>query len=157
MNNLYQAIYSFFVPGVRITEAGDVRITEAGDTRITESDILLYEAIEGRLYLDVAPQQATFPYCIYSVDANIDFDFTDEREGLLLQFDIFSQNNSALEAGQLLELLKKKFDNCDLSVTNWRHIGFQRDFVIPNNDFSQVPPIIGYSVQYNALLEKQRS
>jgi len=117
-----------------------------------------YNEVSGRMYHNVAPQGATFPYAVYfSVSDVDDLDFTDEREDFLIQFNIFSQNNSAIEAGTLLESLKTMFDNCNLNVTDWRHIRFQRDFVIPNNDFSQVPPIQGYSVQYNALLEKQRS
>ena len=117
-----------------------------------------YTAIGGRLYKDQAPQGATFPYCVYFSVSDVDeLNFTDEQEDFLIQFNIFSLNNSATEAGTLLESLKTMFDNCNLTVTDWRHLKFQRDFVIPNNDFSQVTPIQGYSVQYNVLLEKERS
>ena len=117
-----------------------------------------YIDISGRMYHNVAPQGATFPYCVYFSVSDVDeLNFTDEHEDFLIQFNIFSLNNSATEAGTLLESLKTMFDNCNLTVTDWRHLKFQRDFVIPNNDFSQVPPIQGYSVQYNVLLEKERS
>ena len=117
-----------------------------------------YNDVSGRMYLNKAPQTATFPYCVYfSVTDVNDLDFSDESEEFLIQFNIFSENNSATEAGNLLESLKTMFDNCSLTVTGWRHIGFQRNFAIPNNEFSQVPPIHGYSVEYEALIEKMRS
>ncbi len=117
-----------------------------------------YNDVSGRMYLNHAPQESTFPYCVYfSVSDFDDLDFTDEREDFLMQFNIFSDKNSATEAGDLLESLKTMFDNCSLTVTNWRHLQFQRNLVIPNNDFSQVPPIHGFSIEYDVLLEKTRS
>ena len=116
-----------------------------------------YNDISGRMYHNKALQAATFPYCVYfSVSDIDDLDFSEEHEDFLIQFNIFSQNNSAVEAGDLLETLKTMFDNCNLTVTDWRHIRFQRSLVMPNNDFSQVPPIIGYSIEYEVLLEKAR-
>lgn len=116
-----------------------------------------YNDVSGRMYLNHAPQEATFPYCVYFSVSDVDeLDFGEEREDFLIQFDIFSENNSATEAGNLLESLKTMFDNCDLTVTNWRHIRCERSLVMPNNDFSQAPPIHGYSVEYDILLEKTR-
>lgn len=137
MNSLFTAIYNRFA-------------TTTGST--------FYNDVSGRMYHNVAPQAATFPYCVYfSVSDIDDLDFSDEHEDFLIQFNIFSQNNSALEAGTLLESLKTMFDNCSLTVTGWRHLQFQRDQVTPNNDFEQVPPIQGYAIDYNCLLEKERS
>ena len=117
-----------------------------------------YNDVSGHLYLKHAPQEASFPYCVYfSVSDVNELDFTDEREDFSIQFSVFSQNNSALEAGNLLTSLKTMFDNCSLTVTGWRHLQFQRSLVMQNNDFDQVPPIHGYSVEYDALLEKART
>ena len=117
-----------------------------------------YNDISGRLRLNIAKQGEIFPYCVcFSVSDVDDLDFSEEHEDFLIQFNIFSQNNSAVEAGDLLEALKTMFDNCSLTVTGWRHLQFQRSLVMPNNDFSQVPSIHGYSIEYEALLEKTRS
>jgi hypothetical protein len=116
-----------------------------------------YNDISGRLHRDEAEQGETFPYCVYFSVSDVDeLDFTDEREDFLIQFSVFS-DASATEADNLLESLKTMFDNASMTVTDWRHLQFQRDFVIPNNDLQQEPPVHGYSVQYNALLEKERS
>ena len=117
-----------------------------------------YNDVSGRMYLNHAPQAATFPYCVYFSVTDIDeLDFGEEREEFLLQFDIFRENNSATEAGNLLESLKTMFDDCSLTVTDWRHLQFQRGLIMTKNDFAQVPPIHGYSVEYDVLLEKTRS
>ncbi|MCP4704010.1 MAG: hypothetical protein GY865_05315 [candidate division Zixibacteria bacterium] len=117
-----------------------------------------YNDVSGRMYLGHAPQESTFPYCVYfSVSDFDELDFTDEREDFLIQFNVFSENNSATQAGTLLESLKTMFDNCSLTVTNWRHLKFQRSLVVPNNDLTQQPPIHGYSIEYDVLLEKARS
>ena len=99
-----------------------------------------------------------FPYAVYFSVSNIDeLDFTDEREDFIIQFNIFSENNSSLEKGQILENFKSLWDDCILNVTDWSHINFQRSLVLENNDFTQSPPIQGYSVQYDVLIEKQRT
>ena len=119
-----------------------------------------YLAINGRMYLNVAPQDPTspFPYCVYFMVAdNNDLDFTDEREEFEIQFNIFSENNSGVEAGTLLESLKDMFDNATLTVDGWSALNFQRTRVLPNNDFTQVPPIHGYSVMYDVLIERQNN
>ena len=136
MNSLFQAIYNKFNA-----------TTSHG----------AYTNIDGRFYLNNAPQNTTFPYVVYfSVSDINDLDFTEEHEDFLIQFNIFSQNNSAIEAGQILTNFKSLFDNCSLTVTGWRHLQFQRSLVMPNNDFGQVPPIHGFSIEYDVLLEKAR-
>ena len=137
MNSLFQALYNRFSAS-----------TTTG----------FYNDISGRLRHNVAKQGDPFPYCVYFSVSDVDeLDFSDEREDILMQFNVFTQNNSALQAGQLLESLKTMFDNCSLTVTGWRHLYMQRGQVYPNNDFTQVPPIQGYSIEYNILLEKERS
>lgn len=136
MNAFYTALYNHFSS-----------TTDSG----------FYNDISGRLYYGHAPQEATFPYCVYFPVVDVhDEDFTDDREEFTIQFDIFSQNNSATEAGNLLESLKTMFDNCSLTVTDWRHIYFQRETILSNNSVDRDPKIHGYTVQYEALIEKTK-
>lgn len=136
MNSLFTAIYNKFSAN-----------TTTG----------FYNDVSGRMYHNIAPQGATFPYCVYFSAADIDgLDFTDEREDFTIQFNIFTQNNSAIEAGTLLDSLEDMFNNCSLNVTGWRHLQFLQDSVFKNDDLDQSPPIRGYSVSYEVLLEKSR-
>lgn len=140
MNALFTGIYSAFTAGA------------------PGSPTALYTALSGRMYLKKAPQEATFPYVVYDLITAIDeLDFTDENETFILQFDIFTQNNSASSAGSILGNLKTLYDDCSLTVVGYRHLYMTRDSVIPNDDIKQVPPIMGYSVQYECQLEKVRS
>jgi len=71
MNSLFTAIYNHFSA-----------TTGSG----------FYNDVSGRMYLNYAPQGATFPYCVYfSVSDDNDLDFSDEHEDFLTQFNIFSQ------------------------------------------------------------------
>lgn len=116
-----------------------------------------YTNVSGRFYHNNAPQKSDLPFIVYfAVDDINEVDFGEEKEDFLIQFNIFSQNNSAEEAGNILTNLKSLFDECDLTVTDWRHVYMQRARVIPNNDFSQVPPVHGYSIDYNILIEKTK-
>ena len=136
MNSLFESIYNHFSA-----------TTGSG----------FYNDVSGRMFHNIAPQQSTFPYCVYfSVTDYDELDFSDEHEDFLIQFNIFSKSNSALEAGNLLESCKTMFDNCNLNVTDWRLLQFKRNSVLPNNDFRQVPSVQGYSVDYDVLLEKEK-
>ena len=109
------------------------------------------------MYLNIAPQEATFPYCVYfQVTDDHEMNFSDDQEEFEIQFNIFTKDFDATEAGTLLESLKTMFDFCVLNVVGWSHLNFQRTMVLTNNDFTQVPPINGYSVMYDVLLERQR-
>ena len=81
-----------------------------------------YTNVAGRFYYGKAPQEATFPYIVFFDVSNInDVDFGEEREDLLVQFNVFSQNNSPTESETILTNLRSLFDDCSLTVTDWRH------------------------------------
>ena len=118
-----------------------------------------YLAVGGRMHKYVAPQESTFPYSVFQiVGDDTDFDFTDTREEITIQFDVYSQDNSNTEAGNLIQSLKDMFDNAQLSVSGWNVISWTRQNPArPKNDFKQVTPIQGYYVEYDIILEKQRN
>ena len=116
-----------------------------------------YTNVGGRFYLNHAPQGATLPYIVYWQVADIaDQDFGEEQEDFTIQFDIFSQNNSATEAGTILGNVKSLLDDCALTVTGWRHVTFSRGNTYPNNDFTETPPIHGFSIEYEVMIEKTK-
>ena len=116
-----------------------------------------YTNVAGRFYHGQAPQGATFPYIVFFEVADVnEVDFSEEREDLTWQFNIFSQNSSATEADTVLTNLRSLFDDCSLTVTDWRHLYTQRRNTYPNNDYSQVPPIHGFSIEYDILIEKAK-
>jgi hypothetical protein len=116
-----------------------------------------YNLMGGRLYHKKAPQGATFPYCVYFMVSGIaDRSFGDMEEETLIQFNIFSENNSATEAGNILAALFLRYDYCTLTVSGYNYIVMQRDFTVPNDDFSTDTPVHGYSVQYTTIIQKSR-
>ena len=116
-----------------------------------------YTNVEGRFYYGRAPQESTFPYIVFFDVANVnEVDFSEEREDLTVQFNIFSQNNSPTEAERIETAVKSLFDDCNLTVTNWRHLYMQRRNTYPNNDYAQDPPIHGFSIEYDILIEKDK-
>ena len=117
----------------------------------------LNTAVGGRIYLGFAPQRSSFPFCVFdSVVGVTEEDFGEERSDFLIQFDIFSQKNSADEAGDVLGYLKTLMDNASLTVTGWSQVTFSRGNEYRNNDFTQTPPVHGYSIEYNCIIEKTK-
>ena len=114
-----------------------------------------YVSIGGRLYLEKAPQNAVYPYVVYSmITDERDWMFEEEFEEFTIDFNIWSQAASADEAGDILGYLKALFDDCSLTVAGgWRHLLFQRDVVFGNHDLEEDPPIWGYLVQYTVMVE----
>lgn len=128
------------------------------NTANTLKTALYVSATYPGMYLNAAPQHAPYPYCVYFiVTDDYDIDFSDERESVLVQFNLFDENSSSSNVGSILEKLKSLFDDCALTVSGWNDLFMVRNFVIPNNDFSQDTPIQGYSTEYEVTLEKQRS
>lgn len=134
MNALFAGIYSKFT---------------------TNNTHAFYTSIGGRLYHKKAPQSAAFPYCVFSMSAHDhDWDFSNDIELISIQFNIFSQNNSASEAGTILSNLYSLFDNCALTASGYTHVYMQRNFTAENNYLDEVPPVFGYSVEYEVMLRK---
>ena len=108
-------------------------------------------------YYGKAPQESTFPYIVFFDVSNVnDVDFSEEREDLMVQFNIFSENNSPTESETMLTGLRTLFDDCSITVTGWSHLYMQRGNTYPNNDYAQDPPIHGFSVEYDILIEKTK-
>ena len=152
-DNTYTVLSSSSADQINITSAFTAETFAASDT--AESG--LYNLTGGRLYHKKAPQGATFPYCVFFMVSDFaDRSFTAQEEEFFMQFNIFSENNSAAEAGNILEALFYRYDYCTLTVSGYNYISMQRDFTIPNDDLTVDPSIYGYSVQYTTTIEKAR-
>jgi hypothetical protein len=116
-----------------------------------------YVSIGGRQYLNKAPQGATFPYCVYSYVSGVpEPTFTENEEETWLQFAVYSQNNSATEAGTILAALYTRYDYCTLTVAGYDFVSMVREQTLENNDLTVDPTMHGYIAQYIAKVQKAR-
>lgn len=94
MNNLLTAIY----------------------TKLTGSTLI--SAVGGRMFTDVAPQGAEYPYVVISiVNAPKERTFTEEYRRTAIDFGIFSISKSLTEITDIYSKLSSLFDECALSIT----------------------------------------
>lgn len=86
--------------------------------------------IGGRLYLSEAPQNVSFPYCVYDLISEIPDEYfsSPDLEEVVLSFGLFSENESSIEVQDLFENLKTVYDNCALTVTGYTHVSMYRTF-----------------------------
>jgi len=112
-----------------------------------------YNDITGRFYYGYAPQDATFPYCIYHiVNTNYDFMFVEEFEDVIVQFNICSQSPSSSEIGTILSDLQSLFDWCTLTITGYTSVSVERIF--SSADWYDEEGVWEMIVQYRILLKK---
>lgn len=85
-------------------------------------------AVGGRIYLDDAPDKATFPYCVYFIVSAVPNDtFSEKLDDILIQFDLYSMSKGATEITGLYNKLTSLFDGCSLTVTDALSLSFSRE------------------------------
>lgn len=85
-------------------------------TKISGSSLSSY--VGGRIYLDVAPDGAQFPYVVFFVVASTPEDtFKNDIDDTLVQFSLFSASPSATEITTMYGYLKAIFDDAALSIS----------------------------------------
>lgn len=88
-----------------------------------------YSAIDGELHLNEAPQEQAFPYCVFLTTPGIhDYMFDpDEFEYIPVQFNIHSNDPSAIEITSIGDKLLALFDDTEaMSVTGYHVVWFRR-------------------------------
>lgn len=87
--------------------------------------------VGGRIYLDQAPPNTEFPYCVFFVVSDTPEDvFVKDGESVLIQFDLFSSSSGATELATMYADLKSLLDDCAMTITSntlvWcRRVGMQ--------------------------------
>lgn len=133
---------------------------------LTPESNAFFTSIGGRFYYDEAPQirkgqKQNYPYCVYFfINEGYEFQFVEEYERVLIQFNIYSDSYSATEAEIILQNLKDLFDWGEggesnvLTVVGYNQIFFRRDFV--NIERFDTDKVWQVAVQYTLMMEKDR-
>ena len=90
----------------------------------------LYGAIADRFYFYQPPQEAAFPYIVFTVVDELNeknFDNDPEYGVWRIQMSIYSNDESAVEVLNIYEYLKDVFDDCSMAPTNYTFYGFTRN------------------------------
>jgi len=87
-----------------------------------------YTSIGSRLYNTQAPQNAIFPFAVFTIVSNInEFTFTTSFENTLVQFSLFSTSESVQEVKDMFSHCKILFDWCELSVSGYDFLYMRRE------------------------------
>ena len=115
-------------------------------------------SIGGRFYFDKAPQgtkstPATYPYVVaHEVVDDYEFTFQEDFERVRVQFNIYSNCNSASESGTIFGYLKDVFDWGTLSVSGYMFKKSERIF--SRQFWDETKDQYVYVVDYNFLIQK---
>jgi hypothetical protein len=75
--------------------------------------------VGGRIYLDRAPDNCEYPYCVYSIISAVpEKTFTEHYTNTLIQFSLFSASEGATEISTIYRDLKTLFDECSMTITS---------------------------------------
>lgn len=74
--------------------------------------------VGGRIYLDTVPQDVVLPYIAFFIVSGIpDRTFTEHYTDTLIQFSLFSDDESGIEITTMYDNLTTLFDECSLTIT----------------------------------------
>jgi len=109
------------------------------------------------LYNTQAPQDAVFPYAVFTLISDVpEWTFSEDFENVLVQFNIFSNTSSPVEICALYELLKGDvalgtgFDFLDLPVTDYEIVSLIRENAI----LTRIEGIWQYNVTYRMEIQR---
>jgi hypothetical protein len=115
--------------------------------------------VNGRVFLDRAPDGCEFPYIVFFVVSSVpDWQFSERFEDTLIQFSLFSSSESAVEITTMLKDLKSLFDDCSLTITGDTLIWFRRQnittMVEEITTATGTQTIKHYAVDYEAKVQE---
>lgn len=113
----------------------------------------LYNSVSGKMYLTEAPQGTTYPYIVYHlITGTQNYQFVENFEEVVIQFDIVSQNSSSTEANTIFGYLMSLYDECTLTVTGYSHIRMDRHYY--SLDRYVEDNVWVYVSRYSVLIQK---
>lgn len=137
----------------------DIEAIETGiyDEFVANADLLaaLGGNTERRLYPDKAPQNPSYPYCVFQNITGVpDPTFTSDGEILQYQFSAYHKSGSPLDKTTINDLVKKLtacYDDADLTITGYISIGVTRGVsnLVPTVDDTQQ-----YVINYEIMIEE---
>jgi hypothetical protein len=116
-------------------------------------------AIGGRLYQEVAPEHATYPYCVFDTIVNTQNDtFDTEMDDIIIQFSIFSKEVSSVEVHDAMTHLKALFNDCIFTVSGGTVVCFYRLNSGIEREEGSTPSaaemVWHYHIDYNAIFQR---
>lgn len=117
----------------------------------------IYTDCSGRLYFQIAPQGANYPYVVFHLDSiRADYTFNSEINDILVVFDIWADDMSSSNIDDYFTHLRACFDDANLTVSGYADIRFRFDWaqqLVEQNEGDK-ENIWRYIVQYRVLLRE---
>jgi hypothetical protein len=121
--------------------------------KVMSTATTLRTAVSSRFYFFIAPQDTAFPYATYDFITNTyENQFQEDHEVYSVQFNVFSQNTSSSEAGDIYAALIALFDWCTLTITGYALVEMRRVFT--TIDYFAEDAVWMYTTEYRVWLRK---
>lgn len=89
-------------------------------------------AIGGRVYYGEAPQEGAMPYAVYfGLPFNEENSFTEDLDDVSFQINVYSDLDSPLSSGDIIEKARALLDGATLTVTGADPITLMREIQTP--------------------------
>ena len=112
-----------------------------------------YVLTGGRLHPSEAPQNSSYPYGAYHLISNTPdyvFERTPVIENALIQFNLYDDNNSAVDICTLYTAVTNLYDWCNLTTSGYSSVYMKREFSYLLKD----EKLWDYMIQYRVVLQK---
>jgi len=109
------------------------------------------KAVVSGMYLTQAPQGTAYPYITYhKISGVADYTYTEDMENVIIQFNIYDDNNSSTTINDIYTKLTALYDWCSLTVAGWDSIYMKREL----DNLTKDNGIWNYFVQYRLEIQK---
>ena len=113
----------------------------------------IYTSLGGRLRHHTARQGDPFPYCVYAfLGLGPDHWMGGElQEEITMQFNLFTNESSAVNLNTYYKQLTALFDECTLTVSGYDFLRMERTWAYPLRDV--INEVWQYTIQYRITVE----